>query len=172
MSQSLILIKPDAFQHRLVGWCIACFEPNIDSMYQTHMTLADCRRHYAEHVHKEFYPALAKHMTSGPIVALMVSHVDQARQQALAIRSHWPGYVSGPRNLVHASDSILSGQRELDIWFPKRPIRWNPYNKVVSDHRCGTVDRDATDAVRNDKGLPTPWSDAIAVHELELKPVF
>jgi hypothetical protein len=36
-------------------------------------------------------------------------------------------------------------------------IYWNPFNKVVQDHRDGTIYEPATNAVRQRLGLPVPW---------------
>ena len=36
-------------------------------------------------------------------------------------------------------------------------VYWNPYNKVVQDHRDGTIYESATNAVRIKLGLPVPW---------------
>lgn len=48
------------------------------------------------------------------------------------------------------------------------PICWNPWNKVVQDHRDGTIHHDLTNVERAKRGLPTPWTPAMAdteVHE-------
>lgn len=39
-----------------------------------------------------------------------------------------------------------------------RPIRWNPFNKVVQDHRDGSIYIDRTNRERAKRGLPVPWS--------------
>lgn len=36
-------------------------------------------------------------------------------------------------------------------------VYWNPYNKVVQDHRDGTIYHDATNAARAKRDLPVPW---------------
>jgi hypothetical protein len=36
------------------------------------------------------------------------------------------------------------------------PVKWNPYNKVVQDHRDGTIDYGATNRERAKRGLPVP----------------
>lgn len=38
------------------------------------------------------------------------------------------------------------------------PIKWNPWNKVVQDHRDGHVHEDLTNIERAKRGLPTPWN--------------
>lgn len=171
---SLVLIKPDAFQHRLVGWIIANFERfGFNDVQLRQMDEELCRAHYLPHVDKPFYPDLQKFMLSGPVIAIDVDRGwSPVRDTATRIRQHWKGYVDGPRNLIHSSDSYSEAQRELDVWFPSRPIRWNPFNRVVQDHRNGSVYLDETDAVRAAKGLPTPWTPEMASLEISHKPVF
>ena len=52
------------------------------------------------------------------------------------------------------------------------PVKWNPYNKVVQDHRDGTIDYEATDRERAKRGLPIPWTPRIGDKEVREKPVF
>lgn len=171
---SLVLVKPDAIQHRLLGWCIACFEhEGILELSIVQMDEDLCARHYADHLEKDFYPDLRDFMCSAPLCAVCVDgSVESVRKIAMGIRRHHSQYISGPRNLVHASDSLLAAQRELDIWFPTRAMRWNPFTKVVQDHRNGTVDVQATDAVREAKNLPVPWTPELSESEAHMKPVF
>jgi hypothetical protein len=51
------------------------------------------------------------------------------------------------------------------------PIAWNPFNKVVQDHRDGTVDQKRTNAERKKRGLPTPWTPEIGKSEESQPPV-
>jgi nucleoside-diphosphate kinase len=86
-------------------------------------------RHYAEHVGKEFYPALRDFVTGGPLVA-MVLEGDEAVAVVRALagatdgRRAAPGTIRGDfslsnrENLVHGSDSLESAEREIGIWFP------------------------------------------------------
>lgn len=171
---SLVLIKPDAIEHNLLGWCLACFEHQcIDDLRLVKMDKELCRKHYVDHLAKEFYPNLEEFMCSAPVCAVALKgQTDTIRNIAMGIRRQYKQYVSGPRNLVHSSDSIITAQRELDIWFPYRPMRWNPFNKVVQDHRNGTIDITATNALRESKGLSTPWTPEIAELEVHQKPIF
>ena len=41
-------------------------------------------------------------------------------------------------------------------------IMWNPGNGVVQDHRDGTVYHDLTNSERTKRGMPTPWTPAMA----------
>lgn len=50
------------------------------------------------------------------------------------------------------------------------PIKWNPWNKVVQDHRDGTIHHDLTNAARTERGLPTPWTPAMGDVECRQPP--
>lgn len=54
---------------------------------------------------------------------------------------------------------------------PGDPICWNPWNKVVQDHRDGTILHDLTNAARAERGLPTPWTAAMADIEVHEAPI-
>lgn len=45
-------------------------------------------------------------------------------------------------------------------------IKWNPYNKVVQDHRDGTIDHERTNQERSKRGLPVPWTPEIGDKEV------
>ena len=42
----------------------------------------------------------------------------------------------------------LTALEALRRWNGNDPVKWNPYNKVVQDHRDGTIDYARTDAER------------------------
>ncbi len=52
------------------------------------------------------------------------------------------------------------------------PVKWNPWNKVVQDHRDGTIHHDATNDERAKRGLPTPWKPVLADTEAFEAPIF
>lgn len=129
--RTLVLIKPDAVRRGLVGEIIGRFERKgltIDALVLRTMDgeLADA--HYAEHVTKAFYPPLKEFMTSGPLVAAIVSG-DEAIAVVRTLVGATDGRVaaagtirgdlslSNRENLVHASDSAESADRELKLWF-------------------------------------------------------
>ncbi len=55
---------------------------------------------------------------------------------------------------------------------PANPVYWNQYNKVVQDHRDGTIHREATDVARAERGLPVPWVPAMGDTETRQAPVW
>ena len=51
------------------------------------------------------------------------------------------------------------------------PVRWNPYNKVVLDHRNGTIDIQATNVERLKRGLHVPWTPELGEQEVKQQPI-
>ncbi|MER5458480.1 nucleoside-diphosphate kinase [Micromonospora sp. NPDC002389] len=131
--RTLVLIKPDAVRRGLVGEIVSRFERKglrIDAMASRTMDAALADEHYAEHVDKAFYPPLKTFMTSGPLVALVLSGdqvIDVVRgligatdgRKAAAGTIRGDLALSNRENLVHASDSPDSAKRELALWFPE-----------------------------------------------------
>jgi nucleoside-diphosphate kinase len=130
--RSLVLIKPDAVRRGLIGEILGRFERKglvVDAMVHRGMDAELADQHYADHVDKGFYPPLKAFMTSGPLVALVLSGdevIDVVRSMLGATdgRKAAAGTIRGDlslsnrENLVHASDSPESAKRELGLWFP------------------------------------------------------
>ena len=132
IEHTLVLIKPDAVRRGLVGEIIHRFERKglaVEALELRTMDAALADEHYAEHVTKPFYPPLKEFMTSGPLVAAVLSG-DQAVEVVRALvgatdgRKATAGTIRGDlslsnrENLVHASDSPESAKREIALWFP------------------------------------------------------
>lgn len=131
MERTLVLLKPDAVARRLVGKILARFEEKglwIVGMKHVTMTRALADKHYAEHVGKGFYNDLVSFMTSSPLVALALEGPDaialvRKMVGATKVSEAAPGTIRGDlalstqQNLIHASDSPGSAERELAIWF-------------------------------------------------------
>ena len=132
MTQTLVLLKPDAVRRGLVGELVGRFEAkglSIVAMEQRHVTAELADQHYAEHVDKDFYPPLRDFVTSGPLVAMVLAG-DEAVEVVRAVngatdgRRAAPGTIRGDlslsnrENLVHGSDSPESAAREIALWFP------------------------------------------------------
>jgi len=82
MQRTLVLLKPDAVQRRLMGQLIARFEAkglNIVAMKMLRVTPDLAKKHYAEHVDKPFYPGLEAFITGAPVVAMVVQGIDVIR---------------------------------------------------------------------------------------------
>jgi nucleoside-diphosphate kinase len=130
--RTLVLLKPDAVRRGLVGEVLGRFERKgltIDALELRTLDGEEADRHYAEHVERDFYPPLRAFITSGPLVALVLAG-DQAIEVVRTLigvtdgRKAAPGTIRGDlslsnrENLVHASDSPESAERELKLFFP------------------------------------------------------
>ena len=136
MQRTLVLLKPDCVQRRLIGEIIGRFEAkglNIIAMKLLKVTPALAKEHYAEHVAKPFYPALEEFITSAPIVAMAIDGLEVIRvvREMLGATSGLkaaPGTIRGDfsssrqMNLVHASDSEESAVRELKLYFAQSEL--------------------------------------------------
>ncbi|GAB7047853.1 MULTISPECIES: nucleoside-diphosphate kinase [Catenuloplanes] len=130
--RTLVLLKPDAVRRGLVGELLGRFERKgltIDAMELRTIDAAAADAHYAEHTEQPWYPPLREFVTSGPLVALVLSGdeaitvtraligaTDGRKAAAGTIRGDFS--LSNRENLVHASDSPESAKREIDLWFP------------------------------------------------------
>lgn len=129
--RTLVLVKPDAMQRGLAGEIISRLERRglrIAAMRLFQMDEALARRHYAEHEGKDFFQPLIAYITSGPIIAAVfegpgaievvrntVGATNPAKAQPGTIRADFA--LDTGRNLVHASDSPQSAQREIALFF-------------------------------------------------------
>jgi nucleoside-diphosphate kinase len=136
MERTLILLKPDCVERRLVGRILARFEDkglNLAAMKLIRISPDLAKRHYAEHVSKPFYPALEKFITGGPVVAAIVEGLEAIRvvREMLGATSGLKaaagtirGDFSSSRqmNLVHASDGPDAAKREIELYFRAEEI--------------------------------------------------
>ena len=129
--QTLVLIKPDGVQRGLIGEVIARYEQKglkIVGMKLLQLPRDTAEELYAVHHGKSFYDVLIEFMTSAPIVALAIEgrgaidlvrtlngETDPKKSQPGSIRGDFS--INITHNVVHASDSLRSAQRELEIVF-------------------------------------------------------
>ena len=136
MERTLVLLKPDCLQRRLMGRMISRFEDKgfqVVAMKMLRLTPELARRHYAEHVEKSFYPGLEAYITSAPLVAMIL----EGREAIRVVRAMLgdtsglkaaPGTIRGDyscsrqMNLVHASDGPAAAVREIELYFAPAEI--------------------------------------------------
>ena len=131
--RTLVLLKPDTVERKLVGAVTSRFEAkNLDivAMELRQLDADTLARHYEEHVGKGFYGELVEFMSRGPVVAMVIEGPEDTWEVvrnmvgATNPRSAAPGTIRGDlgilftENLVHGSDSLESAQREIGIFFP------------------------------------------------------
>ena len=136
MERSLVLLKPDCVQRRVMGQIISRFEQkglNIIGMKMIQVTPELSRQHYAEHVEKPFYPGLEAFITGAPVLAMVVEGLEAIRvirdmlgatnglkAAAGTIRGDFSS--SRQMNLVHASDGEEAAKREIELYFSSSEI--------------------------------------------------
>jgi len=136
MERTLVLLKPDCVQRRLVGRVLGRFEDkgfNVIAMKMIRITPELARQHYAEHVEKPFYPGLEAFITGAPVVALILEGLEAIRvtrellgatsglkAEAGTIRGDFSS--SRQMNLVHASDGPEAAKREIELYFRDEEI--------------------------------------------------
>ena len=131
--RTLVLLKPDAVERKLVGQIVSRFEAKNLSVVALDLRSLDAdtlARHYEEHVGKGFYAELVEFMSRGPVVAMVIEgpqdswEVVRTMMGATNPRKAAPGTIRGDlgilftENLVHGSDSLESAAREIGIFFP------------------------------------------------------
>jgi nucleoside-diphosphate kinase len=136
MQRTLILLKPDAVQRRLVGELTQRFERKGLRLVGLKLLRAPketAEKHYGVHKGKPFYDSLLSFLTSGPTVAM----VWEGREAVAACRGLMgltdgvkapPGTIRGDfalsvqNNLVHGSDSAENAALEIALWFMAEEI--------------------------------------------------
>ncbi|SOX55120.1 nucleoside-diphosphate kinase, partial [Mycobacterium ahvazicum] len=131
--RTLVLIKPDGVERRLIGEIISRIERKglaIAALELRSVSKELATQHYAEHDGKPFFDSLLDFITSGPVVAAIVEGpraIAAFRQLAGGtdpVEKAVPGSIRGDfgletqLNLVHGSDSVDSAKREIALWFP------------------------------------------------------
>ena len=138
MQQTLILLKPDAVQRRLVGEITCRLERKglrLAGLKLVAATRELAEKHYAVHKGKPFYESLLGFLTSGPTVAMvwegreavavgrtLMGLTDGAKSPPGTVRGDFA--LSVQNNLVHGSDSPENATAEVALWFPEGLTRY------------------------------------------------
>ena len=136
MERTLILLKPDAVQRRLIGAITERFEHKGLKLVGLKLVQADkalAEKHYAVHKGKGFYDSLLQFITSGPTVAMvwegsgavgvarnLIGPTDGAAAPPGSIRGDFA--LIKQNNLVHGSDSPQNAEMEIALWFRKEEL--------------------------------------------------
>ncbi len=133
MEQTLIILKPDCVQRRLIGRILQRFEDKgftIAGMKLMQISRDLGERHYAPHKGKPFYPGLIDYVTSGPVVVTVLQG-NRSIEIARTLMGKTFGYEAAPGtirgdfgasrsyNLVHGSDSPESAETEIALYFSR-----------------------------------------------------
>ncbi|WP_290899807.1 nucleoside-diphosphate kinase [Ferroglobus sp.] len=136
MERTFVMVKPDGVKRGLIGEVIKRIEQKglkIVAMKMIEVSKELAEKHYAEHKEKPFFQNLISYITSGPVVAMVVEGKEAVKvMRNLVGKTNpieaSPGTIRGDfamdigRNVVHASDSIESAEREISLFFSKEEI--------------------------------------------------
>lgn len=136
MERTLILLKPDAVQKKLLGKVIARFEEagfKVIGCKMIQLTEDVLREHYAHIAQFPFYPDVENFMKEAPVLALvleadgiidtmrdMLGVTDCLEAAPGTIRADWGSKEEGKNkmcNIAHASDSAEAAQVEIKRFF-------------------------------------------------------
>ena len=130
--RTLVLVKPDGVQRRLIGEVISRIERKGLDVVALELRTVErelAEQHYAEHDGKPFFGELVDFITSGPLVAIAAEgpRAHEAVRALMGVTDpvkSAPGSIRGDfaleigQNLVHGSDSPESAEREVKLFFP------------------------------------------------------
>jgi nucleoside-diphosphate kinase len=134
--KSFLMLKPDAVKRKLAGKIIARLEEKGLKIVAARMLIIDdalAMEHYGEHSEKPFFKDLVDYITSGPVLAMviegsecitlirkMVGATNPKEADLGTIRGDYA--IDTGRNIIHASDSPTSAQREIALFFKDSEI--------------------------------------------------
>ncbi len=129
--RTLVFLKPEAVMRGLIGEIISRIERKgftIAAMKLLQTTRKQAEKIYEVHKGKNFYEPLIVHVTSGPILAMviegpnavsvlrnMIGKTNPVEAQSGTIRGDFALNVR--KNMIHASDSLENAKREIGIFF-------------------------------------------------------
>jgi len=131
MERTLVLLKPDAVQRGLLGEIISRFERKglkITGMKMMNLTDRLLDEHYAHLNHLPFFGEIKDFMMLAPVIAICLDGVNcvETVRRLCGVTKSWeaePGTIRGDlgmsiqANLVHASDSLETAEKEVPRFF-------------------------------------------------------
>ena len=133
MERTLVLIKPDGVKRGLIGKILNHYEEKsleIVALKLIAATVDDAKEHYIEHEGRGYFEELISYVTDGKMCAMILmgekavdvvrkinGDKDPVKAELASIRGEFT--LDKTHNLVHASDSPESAEREISIWFPE-----------------------------------------------------
>lgn len=136
MERTYVMVKPDGVHRGLVGEIIKRFENRGYKLVALKMATPSrehFEKHYADLAGKKFFPSLIDYMLTGPVVATVWEGVQATKVGRKIVGEtdpieSLPGTIRGDfciekgRNIIHASDSVESAEKEIALWFSQEEI--------------------------------------------------
>jgi nucleoside-diphosphate kinase len=143
--KSLVIIKPDAVQRNLIGEIVSRIEKKglkIVGIKMMNIEDVVLEEHYSHIKDKPFFPGIRDFMKACPVVVLSVEGINAVSALRLLVgpTKAWEanaGTIRGDfslstqSNIVHASDSVESGEVEVKRFFNEEEIF--SYQKIDAD---------------------------------------
>lgn len=136
MERTVVLLKPDCIEKKLIGEVIQRFEKaNLDIRACKMMNLSEdlLKDHYSHIADKPFFPEIVEFMQATPIVAMaiqgdnciakvrdMLGPTDSTQAPKGSIRGDLG--LDKMKNIAHASDSPEAAEAELSRFFDPAEI--------------------------------------------------
>jgi nucleoside-diphosphate kinase len=141
--RTLVLIKPDAMVKRLAGNIISelySLDLKMIGLKLVNVKRELAEKHYEEHKAKPFFEKLIKHITgelhnNENVIAIVYEGKDAIKKvREIAGKTHpeeahpcslrgkygrWHSKTDCFENVIHASDSVKSAEKEISLWFEK-----------------------------------------------------
>lgn len=135
VQRTFSFLKPESLQQRLVGEVVSRLERKgliLRKLRLHHISKTEAEELYKVHRGKPFFRELVEHVTTGPVVLMMVegpNAVETLRKLVGATNPLLaePGTIRGDlstsitANIIHASDSVENAKREASIFFNDAP---------------------------------------------------
>jgi nucleoside-diphosphate kinase len=145
MEKTLIILKPDCVNRGLLGEVLSRIERKglkVAGMKMMKPSKAVWDEHYAHLKYKPFFPRLVEFMSSSPVVFAVIEGKDAVRVLRdlcgkTNARDAAPGTIRGDlamstqSNIIHASDSLETAQKEVARFFNKEELF--EYSRVTED---------------------------------------
>ena len=136
IQKSFVMMKPDAVSRRLMGKILSRFEEKGLQVIAVKLMQIDedlAKTHYGEHAEKPFFEDLVTYITSSPSLAMVIKGEDAISTIRKMVGATNPleadlGTIRGDfamdtgRNIIHASDSPESAEREINLFFNEDEI--------------------------------------------------
>lgn len=136
IQKSFVMMKPDAVQRRLMGKILSRFEEKGLQIVAVKLMQIDedlAKTHYGEHADKPFFGSLIEYITSSPSLAMVIEGEEAISTIRKLVGATNPleadfGTIRGDfamdtgRNIIHASDSPDSAEREINLFFNEDEI--------------------------------------------------
>ena len=136
METTLILLKPDTVERGLIGTVVARLEAKglrIAGLKMMQLDDAIINEHYDFLMDKPFFPGIKAYMSRTPVVAIAAAGTNavatvRSLTGATNPQEALPGSIRGDLwltiegNIIHASDSVETAEKELARFFKGQDV--------------------------------------------------